>query len=151
MKAQKGFSLVELMVVVVIIGILASVALPAYQDYVTRSKIPDATSALAAKRVAMEQYYQDNRTYVGGPGCTADTTTSKYFSFACTAAAPYTLSVAPTALAYTIQAVGTGSMAGFNYTIDQNNTMASTIVAPAPANWRATQAACWITRTGGVC
>ena len=151
MKAQTGFTLMELMIVVAVVGILAAVALPAYQDYVTRSKIPDATSALAAKRVSMEQYYQDNRTYIGGPGCTLDTTTSKYFTFACTAAAPYALSVAPTALAYTIQAVGTGSMAGFSYTIDQSNAMTSTIAAPAPTNWRGTQAACWITKTGGVC
>ena len=150
MKAQKGFSLVELMVVVAIIGILASVALPAYQDYVTRSKIPDATSALAAKRVNMEQYYQDNRTYVGGPGCTADTTTSKYFTFDCLAAGALP-GVPPTTLVYTIHATGINSMAGFNYTINETNTMASTIVAPAPTNWRATQAACWITKTGGVC
>lgn len=145
MKAQKGFTLVELMIVVVIIGILASVAFPAYQDYVTRSKIPDATSALAAKRVNMEQWFQDNRTYVGGPGCTADTTTSKYFTFACAAAA--------TATTYAITATGVAAqgMGGFSYTINESNTMSSTIAAPAPTQWRGAQATCWITKTGGVC
>lgn len=144
MKAQqKGFTLIELMIVVVIVAILAAVALPAYQDYVVRAKIPDATSALASKRVQMEQYFQDNRTYVGGTACDADTTTSRYFTFSCPAAA--------TATTYTIQASGADSMAGFTYTIDDTNTKTSTIAAPASEGWRATNAACWITKKGGQC
>lgn len=141
MKAQqKGFTLIELMIVVAVIGILAAVALPAYQDYVVRAKIPDATSALAAKRVQMEQFFQDNRTYVGGTACNNDTTTSRNFTFGCPAAA--------TATTYTIQATGIGSMAGFNYTINDTNTKTSTITA---AGWAATNAACWITKKGGQC
>jgi type IV pilus assembly protein PilE len=144
MKAQKGFTLVELMVVVIIVSILAAVAIPSYQDYVVRAKIPDATSSLASKRVHMEQFYQDNRTYVGGPGCTADTTTSKYFDFSC-ATAP---GVAPTLTVYTIKAVGKDSMTGFTYTIDQSNTKTSAITA---AGWAANSASCWITKKGGQC
>ena len=151
MKAQAGFTLAEFLVVVTIIGILAAVAIPAYSNYVIRGKIPDATSNLANKKVLMEQFYQDSRTYVGGPCFTPDTTTSKYFNFACTAAAPYTLSVAPTTSVYTIQASGKNEMTGFNYTIDQSNTKTSTIVAPAPAIWIATSASCWITKQGGTC
>lgn len=143
MKTQQGFTLVELMIVVVIVGILASIAVPAYSNYVMRGKIPDATSALAGKRVQMEQYFQDNHTYVGGTPCNNDTTSSRYFTFACPAAA--------TAGAYTIQAAGTGSMAGFTYTIDQSNTKTSSIAAPAPASWQATSASCWITKQGGAC
>lgn len=141
MKAQqKGFTLIELMIVVIIVGILAAVAIPAYQDYVVRAKIPDATSALASKRVQMEQFFQDNRTYVGGTACNNDTTTSRYFTFACPAAA--------TATTYTIQATGIGAMAGFNYTIDDTNTKTSTITA---TDWVATNATCWITKKGGQC
>lgn len=135
----QGFTLIELMVVVAIIGILASIALPYYGDYVIRAKIPEATSALAAKRVQMEQYFLDNRTYVGGAACAADAASSQYFTFSCPAAA--------TATAYTIQAAGTGSMAGFTYTIDQNNAKATTAV---PAGWTA-NAACWVTKKGGAC
>lgn len=54
MKLQKGFTLIELMVVI-----------PAYQDYVTRGRIAEATSELASKRVLMEQWFQDSRSYVG--------------------------------------------------------------------------------------
>ena len=145
MKAQKGFTLIELMIVVIVIGILAAVALPAYGNYVIRGKIPDATSNLATKRTAIEQFFQDNRTYLSGAVCPAsvapDTTSSQYFTFSCVA----------TAATYTITATGTGSMAGFSYTIDQSNTKTSTVAAPAPTGWRATSATCWITKQGGVC
>src|SRR5674476_430 len=111
MKSAKGFTLIELLVVVAIIGILAMVALPAYGKYVIRGKIPAATSTLSAKRVQMEQYYQDNRTYLTtspAPACVTDSTSSQYFTFSCTNV---------TATTYTIQAVGTGTMAGFTYTV----------------------------------
>lgn len=145
MKTQIGFTLIELMIVVAIIGILMAIALPNYNDYVIRSKIPDATSGLSNKRVQMEQYFQDNRTYVAAPACTADTTTSQYFDFSCPVATP------GTATTFTLAAVGKGSMAAFTYTVDQNGTKTSTIAATAPSGWAATSASCWITRSGGAC
>lgn len=144
MKSQHGFTLIELLIVVAIIGILAAVALPAYTDYITRGKIPDATSGLAAKRVKMEQFYQDNRTYIGAPDCNADTTTSQYFDFSC-AAAP-----AVSTTTFTLQAVGKATMAGFAYTIDQTGARATTMTAPASTHgW--TGNTCWVTKKGGVC
>ncbi|MBF8178311.1 MULTISPECIES: type IV pilin protein [Oxalobacteraceae] len=144
--ANRGFTLIELMVTVAIIGILASFAIPAYTDYVTRGKIPDATSALAAKRVQMEQFFQDNHTYVNAPACNSDSGTSKYFTFDCSG----TYGVAGTATVYTIEAVGTGSMRGFVYTIDQNNTKATTMTSGAPSGWTGSTS-CWVTKKGGVC
>ena len=134
MKRTKGFTLIEVMIVVAIIGILSAIAIPAYTDYVTRAKIPEATSFLASQRVKMEQYFLDNRTYVGGP-CTA---TGKYFAFSCVGV--------PTATAYVIQAVGSLSMAGFTFTVNQDDAKATTAV---PSGW--TTAACWITKKGETC
>ena len=145
MQSATGFSLIELMVTVAIVGILAAVAVPAYGNYVIRGKIPDASTNLASKRVQMEQFFQDNRTYIGGSGCTADSSSSQYFDFSCTGAG------AATATTYTITAQGKNSMAGFSYTINESNTKTSTIASPAPAGWVASSASCWITRQGGVC
>jgi type IV pilus assembly protein PilE len=60
MRYQKGFTLIELMIVVTIIGILAAIAYPAYQDYVLRAKRSDAMNALAAIRIAQEQHRANN-------------------------------------------------------------------------------------------
>jgi prepilin-type N-terminal cleavage/methylation domain-containing protein len=138
MKPQNGFTLIELMIVVVIASILAAIAVPAYTNYSIRGKIPDATSNLAAMRVEMEQYFQDNHTYVGGcPSASSD-----YFNFSCTGI---------TSTTYEIDAVGTGSMAGFTYTINESNSKSTSIVAPAPSDWISSASGCWITKQGGAC
>lgn len=146
-RNQHGFTLIELLTVVAIAGILASIALPSYTNYVTRGKIPNATANLSAKRIQMEQFFQDNHTYVGAPACANDTTTSLYFTFAC--------SVAATATTYTLQATGGNgknqTMDGFIYTINESNAKTSSIVAPAKAGWIASSTSCWITSTGGAC
>lgn len=139
MKIQKGFTLVELMVVVVIVGILASIGIPAYSDYVLRGKLAEATTELASMRVRLEQFYQDNRTYVGF-NCTA-VPNAKYFTYGCPDV--------QTASAFTAEARGvvTQGTGGFVYTINQNNAKSSTITA---AGWTG-NAACWATKKDGSC
>ncbi|MDD5299041.1 MAG: type IV pilin protein [Gallionella sp.] len=131
MKMQQGFTLVELMIVVAVIGILAVVGIPAYTDYVIRGKLVEATSALSDGRVKMEQFFQDNRTYVGGPAPAA----TANFTYAASNLATTT---------YTITATGTGSLSAFSYTIDQANTKTST------TPW-GNSATCWVRNKGGAC
>ena len=138
MQREQGFTLVELMVVVAIVSILASIALPAYTYYVMKSRIPDATSNLASKRVQQEQFFQDNRTYDGGTGCAADSTISQFFDFSCANV---------TATTYTLQAVGKGPMAGFTYTVNQANAKASSL----PGDWGGDTDGCWVSKKGGGC
>lgn len=134
-----GFTLIELMITVAIVAILAAVALPAYNDYITRGNVPQATSRLAALQVQMEQFFQDNRTYVGAPGCTADSS-NRHFDFSCSV---------QTATAYTLQAVGKGSMAGFTYNVNHQGLRTT---AAVPSGWsQPSPNTCWATKRGGVC
>jgi type IV pilus assembly protein PilE len=133
-QVQAGFTLVELMMVTAIIAILAGIALPNYQNYVKKSRIAEATGALADYRVKLEQYYQDNRTYVGF-SCPNSAITTQSFAFTCG-----TLS----STAYTVTATGSGSMASFVYNINQANVRSST------TPW-GNNTACWVKSSGGQC
>ena len=138
-KTNAGVTLIELMITVAVIGILSAIAIPAYQDYVKRGNIPDATSTLAAKRVRLEQYFQDNRKYTGAPECDNDTTSGKYFDFQC---------AVETDTTYTLKATGKGSMAGFEYSIDHKNDKSTAITGVS--GWTG-NGSCWVTKKGGQC
>jgi type IV pilus assembly protein PilE len=139
-----GFTLIEVMIVVAIIGILAAIAIPQYADYVRRARVSEALGLLASMRPRMEQFFQDNRTFVGA--CASGTVATKPadtkgFQFDCGE---------PTATSYTITATGvTGSStAGFTYTLNEKGTRATTALS---AGWTGTSNSCWVTSKGGSC
>ena len=142
MTRSRGFTLIELMIAVAIVAILAAIAIPSYSEYIRRGRITEAVSALSGMRVKMEQFFQDNRTYVGAcAGGTvaprpADTTN---FAYTCPTLA---------ATAYTITATGQGGLAGYAYSIDQSNVRST--VMTAPSTWPS-NATCWVLKKDGSC
>lgn len=143
MNKQKGFNLIELMIVVAVIGILASIAMPAYTDYVTRGKLVEASTQLSDARVKLEQYYQDNRNYGSTDtecGVVVPSSPSKYFTFSCNWGAGATNQF----FVVTATGVVATPTAGFIYTIDQDNLKTS------DTPW-GDGATCWVMKKGDTC
>jgi type IV pilus assembly protein PilE len=145
-QRPRGFTLIEMMIVVGIVGILAAIAIPNYADYVRRGKIIDATSQLANARVRLEQWFLDQHTYVGAcqdpPLGVVRITPSSDDAFV------LSCPVTPSATQYTVQATGTAGkgMTDFTYTINEQNVKATTAT-----HWGVTSTDCWITRKDGSC
>ncbi len=142
-RLVRGFTLVELLIVIAIIGVIAAIAVPQYGDYVVRSKLTEATATLSEHRVKMEQYFQDNRTYVSAcaTGSIAAAPTGRYFTYACSN---------ESATTYTITATGVAAQGtdGFVFTINQANARGTTTVK---TGWAGAASSCWVTNKAGGC
>ena len=139
---MRGFTLIELMVTVAVIGVLTAIVMPSYTTYVARGHVTEAVSGLSDMSVKLEQFFQDNRTYVGA--CTVGTVaplpaTTSYFSYSCSVLS---------SSAYTVNATGVGTMANFGYSIDQTNTHVTTSL---PSGWSGVNNACWVLKRDGSC
>jgi type IV pilus assembly protein PilE len=128
-RRHHGFSLIELMIAVAIIGILLGIAVPTYREHLRRGAVEEATGALASGRVAVEQFFLDNQSYANVP-CPVGT---QHFAVTC----------ASDATTYTITATGADMVAGFVYTINETDTR--TTASP----WG--NGNCWIARKGDHC
>ncbi|MCP5207451.1 MAG: pilin [Hahellaceae bacterium] len=79
-KVQQGFTLIELMIVVAIIGILAAVAIPAYQDYIARSQASEAVSLASGGKTPLAEFYADKSRFPTSASSVMGTTRGKYVS-----------------------------------------------------------------------
>jgi len=130
---NKGFTLIELMITVALIGILAAIALPAYQDYVTRARRADAKNIILSVQLAQEKWrannssYTDSMTNLGYPGDSDQTSPDGYYKATVTNTSGTT---------YTITAVPQGSQAAndtecASFIINQDGTQSVTGTASA--------------------
>jgi prepilin-type N-terminal cleavage/methylation domain-containing protein len=133
---QQGYTLLELMIVVAIIGIIGSIAVPSYTDYIEKGRATEATATLANLRIQMEQCYQDVRDYTQCAAFCTPASGDVFFSYSCTPAA--------TADTYTLSAAGVGNMSSFSFSVDEGNNKNSVFSGT-------TGAGCWLSSKTGAC
>lgn len=134
---NKGFTLIEMLVTLIIVGILTTIALPVYTDHVRRSQATEGVLALSDFRVKLEQHFQDNNTYEGACGTSGLAkipTDLKYFTISCEELSK---------TGYSLKATSKD----FTYLVDELNNKET---PSSPNNWK-TSENCWIVSKDGQC
>jgi type IV pilus assembly protein PilE len=125
-RAQSsGFTFLELMIVIAVIVLLLGVALPAYQDFVVRSKLQSGTESLSALRGLLTQVYADNRSYrnLDDTACRIATYPTEHFDLDCTATSDKSYLLTATSKA----SEGLGSAGDYVYLLDSNDIRDTTV------------------------
>lgn len=137
-QPKKAFTLVELMIVVLIIGILSSLAMASYSEYTRRSKVADAQAYLSHLKIKAEQFFGDRRTYT-------DFCSSNSYTNAVAASKYFTLTCVADDTSYTLTMTGKVSenMSGYAYSIDNANGKSSTVAGSTGS--------CWLPKPGATC
>lgn len=142
MKRQAGFTLIELLITLVVVGVLTAVAVPAYGNYMLRTRLTDAYAGLAGVQPLAEQYWANEHKFNGladAAGFPADT---ENFTYSVTAESD---------TAYTVTATGRNGAAGFRFTIDQNGRRTSALSTTRIAEGWTASNSCWVGDKGGKC
>jgi type IV pilus assembly protein PilE len=137
MKKRNGFTLIELMIVIVVIAILAAIALPSYQNYVTKSKIKEAQSNLIALSLSAEQAYQRSLAF---PAVTLANTAAlkanSTFSTWNPSSNAFSFQYSSDGSTYTLTATGTNtSLTSCTLTLKNNGERSLTPGCGTGANW----------------
>jgi len=137
--ARRGFTLIEVMIVVAIVAILSAIALPSYSEYIKRGQIVEGITPLADMGAKMEQFFQDNRTYRNAceSKIAAQPSDTKRWGYRCD----------PRGSSYTVRATGKGSMLGFEFVLTHEGARNT---ASVPPGWTK-GTGCWSIRRDGSC
>jgi type IV pilus assembly protein PilE len=136
-QRERGFTLIEIMITIAVVGILTAIALPNYSAYILRSRVPVGLDALSSTATRLEQYYQDVGNY-GAASCGQGLAmpTPANYTVTCT------LNTA--GQGFLLTATGTASLVGVTYTINQRGARST------PSHPHGSNATCW-TIKGTVC
>ena len=127
MRYSKGFTLIELMIVVAIVGILAAVAIPAYQDYTVRARVTEGLSLASSAKLAVEETYQSSNAFPAtqaASGYTSPTATNNVQSVAITDATgviTITYTAAAQSVVLTLTPAVDGATGGLTWACTVNN------------------------------
>ncbi len=121
---SRGFTLLEMAIVVMIAALILVIALPSYQDFIIRTKLRSGTDGLSAFRGLLEQSYQDNRSYRtdDDSACRIATSTTDHFALSCAASSDTAYVLSATSQANE----GLGSAGDYVFTIDQDGSQVTT-------------------------